>query len=154
MLSMLCDGITDKGAEARMIRTYRFLQKLKTFEERYQYLRLKGTIGEITFGYDRYFNQILYKSQQWRSTRDIVIIRDNACDLGMEDYEIRGRIIIHHMNPITLEDIELGRPEVFDPKYLICTTIDTHNAIHFGDESLLPKMPIERKRNDTCPWLK
>jgi hypothetical protein len=135
-----------------MNRTYRELRRLKTFEDRYQYLRLAGIVGESTFGYDRYLNQILYASKRWSNTRDIVIVRDDGNDLGVEGYEIRGRIIVHHMNPITIEDVELDRDFVYDPEYLICTTINTHNAIHYGDESLLPKLPIERRKNDTCPW--
>jgi len=136
-----------------MLRTYSELRRLKTFEERYRYLRLPGRVGSDTFGYDRYLNQLLYTSGRWRSTRDIVIIRDNACDLGIDDYEIRGQIIvIHHMNPITIEDIELNRPEVFDPEFLITTTFNTHGVIHYGNESLLPRPPIVRRRNDTCPW--
>jgi hypothetical protein len=135
-----------------IIRSYRELRKLKTFEERYRYLKLKGVVGESTFGFDRYLNQLLYGTQRWKDTRDKVIIRDEACDLGMEGYDIKDFILIHHMNPITVEDIELGRDIVYDPEFLICTSKRTHNAIHFGDESLLPKLPIERKRNDTCPW--
>jgi len=135
------------------LRNYSELCRLNTFEERYRYLRLAGRVGVDTFGYDRFLNQMLYRSGRWLSTRDVVIIRDNGCDLGIEDYEIRGQlIIVHHMNPITIEDIELNRPQVFDPELLITTTFNTHNAIHFGNESLLPRLPIERRRNDTCPW--
>lgn len=136
----------------KMIRNYRELRRLKTFEERYFYLQLKGIVGESTFGFDRYLNQILYTSDRWLRTRDNIIIRDNGCDLGIEGYEIHGRILVHHMNPITIEDVELERDIVFDPEFLISTTLRTHNAIHFGDASLLPKLPIERRRNDTCPW--
>lgn len=136
-----------------MIRKYSELRRLKTFEERYRYLRLPGRVGEETFGYDRYLNQLLYRSGRWRSVRDIVIIRDNGCDLGIDDYEIRGQIIVvHHMNQITIEDIELNRPEIFDPEFLITTTDNTHKAIHYGNESLLPRLPIIRRQNDTCPW--
>jgi hypothetical protein len=135
-----------------IIRRYRELRKLKTFEERYRYLQLKGTVGESTFGFDRYLNQLLYKSQKWKDVRDKVIIRDEACDLGIEGYELYGKILIHHMNPIAIEDVELERDTVYDPEFLVCTSLNTHNAIHFGDESLLPKLPVERKRNDTCPW--
>lgn len=136
-----------------MFRTYSDLCRLETFEERYRYLRLPGRVGEETFGYDRYLNQLLYRSGQWRRTRDIVIIRDNGCDLGIDDYEIRGQIIVvHHMNQITIEDIELNRPEIFDLEFLITTTDNTHKAIHYGNESLLPRPPIIRRRNDTCPW--
>ena len=136
-----------------MLRTYRQLHLLKTFEERYRYLRLSGNVGNETFGYDRYLNQMVYTSKKWLNARDKVIIRDLGCDLGVEDYVIHGKIIVHHMNPITIEDIELYHDEIFDPEFLICTTHDTHNAIHFGDESLLPRLPIIRKRNDTSPWL-
>ena len=136
-----------------LIKRYTELRRLKSFEERYRYLRLSANVGDNTFGYDRYLNQMLYTSKKWLNIRDSIIIRDLGCDLGIEDYEIRGKIIVHHMNPITIEDIELDRDEVFDPEFLICTTHDTHNAIHFGNESLLPRLPIIRRRNDTCPWL-
>ena len=135
-----------------MIRTYSELRRLKTFEERYRYLRIAGRVGVDTFGYDRYLNQLLYMSKRWRRTRDSIIIRDDGCDLSHEDYEIYGKIIVHHMNPITIEDIEQDRDEVYDPNLLVSTSFDTHNAIHFGNESLLPKLPIIRRRNDTCPW--
>ena len=135
-----------------MYRTYRDLSRLNTFEERHYYLRLRGIVGEATFGSDRYLNQLLYTSTRWKRTRDKVIIRDNGCDLGIDGFEISGFIVIHHMNPITPEDIELGREHVFDPEFLICTADLTHKAIHYSDESLLPKMPVERRRNDTCPW--
>lgn len=136
-----------------LIKCYTELRRLKSFEERYRYLRLSANVGDNTFGYDRYLNQMLYSSKKWLNIRDGIIIRDLGCDLGIEDYEIHGKIIVHHMNPITIEDIELDRDEVFDPEFLICTTHDTHNAIHFGNESLLPRLPIIRRRNDTCPWL-
>jgi 5-methylcytosine-specific restriction endonuclease McrA len=135
-----------------MIRVYRDLRKLKSFEERYEYLKLSGVIGETTFGYDRCINQLFYKSKRWAKTRDKVIIRDGGCDLGVEGREIYGIILIHHMNPITIEDIELDRDEIYDPEFLICTSLNTHNAIHYGDESRMLKLPIDRKRNDTCPW--
>lgn len=136
-----------------MIRTYSELSELSTFEERFQYLRLDGSVGKETFGFDRYLNQVFYRSQKWKSVRDKVIIRDNGCDLGMNGYTIYGRIIIHHMNPLTIEDIEKESKFLLDPEFLICTVHHTHNAIHYGDESLLMKAPIERKENDTCPWL-
>lgn len=135
-----------------MIRTYRELSRLKTFEERYNYLKLAGTIGVTTFGYDRYLNQILYTSREWKKARDIVIVRDEGCDLGMEDYEIQNGIWIHHMNPLTPEDIESGSPDILDPEFLISTSRRTHDAIHYGDISLLPKQHIDRRQNDTCPW--
>jgi hypothetical protein len=136
----------------KMIRTYSELIQLKTFEERYNYLKLYGRVGETTFGYDRYINQLLYTSDRWRRTRRGIIIRDNGCDLGMEDHEINDIIIVHHMNPLTIEDIEEERPEIFDQRFLISTTDLTHKAIHYGDENLLPKPFVERRRNDTCPW--
>lgn len=135
-----------------MIRTYSELSKLQTFEERYSYLKLSGTVGKDTFGYDRYLNQIFYRSQEWKSIRDKVIIRDEGCDLGVDGYEIHGRIYIHHMNPIMLKDIENKTEFLLNPEYLITTTHSTHNAIHYGDESLLPLIPKERTANDTCPW--
>lgn len=135
-----------------MIRTYSELSKLQTFEERYAYLKLSGTVGKDTFGYDRYLNQIFYRSQEWKSIRDKVIIRDEGCDLGVDGYEIHGRIYIHHMNPIMLKDIENKTEFLLNPEYLITTTHSTHNAIHYGDESLLPLIPKERTANDTCPW--
>lgn len=134
------------------IRMFSELNRLRTFEERYRYLRLSGVVGRSTFGFDRYLNQMIYRSKRWLKTRDEIIIRDQGCDLGIEDYEIQGRIIIHHMNPISIEDIEMDRDEIFDPEFLISTSSNTHNAIHFGDESLLPQLPIDRRPNDTCPW--
>lgn len=134
------------------IRTYSELISLKTFEERYQYLRLGGKVGEATFGFDRYLNQIFYKDEVWLRSRDEVIIRDNACDLGIEGRDIYERIIVHHMNPITKEQILNRDPVIFDPEYLITTIKNTHDAIHYGDESLLMIIPKERTKNDTCPW--
>lgn len=134
------------------IKTYSELITLPTFEERFQYLRLNGSVGKETFGFDRYLNQILYHSKEWKSVRDFVIIRDNGCDLGVEGYEIHGRIYIHHMNPILVQDIVAANEFVLNPDYLISTTHNTHNAIHYGDESLLVSAPIERSKNDTCPW--
>jgi hypothetical protein len=138
--------------EVQMIRTYSELSKLNTFEERYRYLKLNGTVGEETFGFDRFINQNFYKSPEWKAVRDFVIVRDNGCDLGLEGYEIRGKIYIHHMNPILLRDIVNRSEFLLDPEYLISTTHSTHNAIHYGDESLLILAPIERTKNDTCPW--
>lgn len=120
--------------------------------ERYQYLKIHGKVGEETFGLDRYINQSLYKSQRWKNIRSQVIIRDDGCDLGVDGHEIDRYIVVHHMNPITLEDIEEERDIVFDPEYLICCTSRTHQAIHFGDEGLLPKDYVERRPNDTCLW--
>lgn len=134
------------------IRTYSELITLPTFEERFQYLKLDGSVGAETFGFDRYLNQIFYRSQLWKDVRDHVIIRDHGCDLGVDGYEIYGKIIIHHMNPITIEDIERKSDILLDPEYLISTILNTHNAIHYGDESLLISKPIVRTKNDTCPW--
>lgn len=136
----------------KIIRRYSELSTLLTFEERFDYLKLDGIVGEETFGFDRYFNQRFYRSQRWKSVRDHVIIRDNGCDLGIEGFEIHGRIIIHHMNPITMEDILNESPYLFDPEFLICVTHNTHNAIHYSDEKLLVTGPVERRPNDTCPW--
>lgn len=149
---MQCVRIVVEGALKMMNRCYKELRKLKTFEERYQYLKIGGKVGEATFGFDRYINQLLYTSQRWKKTRDKVIIRDGACDLGIEDRAIHGILFVHHMNPITIEDIEQERDHIYDPEFLICTAMMTHNAIHFGNESLLVKLPPERKPNDTCPW--
>ena len=134
------------------IRTYSELITLPTFKERYEYLRLGGRVGEDTFGFDRYLNQTFYKSEEWRSIRDHIITRDNGCDLGMEGHEIFGRILIHHMNPIRKEDIINRSDILLNPEYLICTIKNTHDAIHYGDESLLVIAPVERRKNDTCPW--
>ena len=134
------------------IKTYSELSKLATFEERYRYLRLGGRVGEETFGFDRWINQMFYKDPEWLKIRDEVIIRDNGCDLGIEGREIYSRIIVHHMNPITKADI-LDRSEfLLNPEYLICTVKNTHDAIHYGDENLLITLPMERNVNDTCPW--
>lgn len=135
-----------------IIRTYSELITLPTFEERYRYLRLSGKVGEETFGFDRWVNQVFYKDPAWREVRDYVIIRDNGCDLAMPDREIHSRIIVHHMNPITKEDILERSDLLLNPEYLICTVKNTHDAIHYGDESLLITAPIERTKNDTCPW--
>lgn len=136
----------------KMIRTYSELKSLATFKERYEYLRLGGIVGEETFGFDRYMNQIFYRSKEWASIRREVIIRDNGCDLGIEGHEIHGKILMHHMNPIELKDIVYQTERLLDPEYLITTVLSTHNAIHYGDASLLPCMPKERSMYDTCPW--
>ena len=134
------------------IRTYSELITFSTFEERFKYLQLNGQVGESTFGFDRYMNQVFYRSQKWKSIRDFVIIRDCGCDLGVEGYDIHGKIIIHHMNPLSTRDIETESDFLLNPDFLICTTHNTHNAIHYGDENLLVTAPIERTKNDTCPW--
>lgn len=142
----------DMVMKMSMIRTYSELSQLKTFRERYEYLRLNGRVGEETFGFDRYLNQIFYKSDEWKAIRDFVIVRDNGCDLGVEGYDIHGKILIHHMNPILAEDILKRSDFLLNPEYLITTVLSTHNAIHYGDDSLLITLPVERTRNDTCPW--
>lgn len=134
------------------IRTYSELITLPTFKERFEYLRLNGIVGKDTFGFDRYMNQIFYKSREWQSLRNQIIIRDNGCDLGVDGYEIHGKILIHHMNPITPDDIVERSDYLLNPDFLISTMLTTHNAIHYGDEKLIDKEPIERSKNDTCPW--
>ena len=137
-----------------MYRCYSDLILLPTFKERYDYLRLGGTVGKETFGYDRYLNQILYRSVEWRNFRRQIIIRDNGCDLGCDGFELFSRILVHHINPITAEDVLNRSPIVFDPENVITTSHNTHQAIHYGDETLLPLLPVERSRYDTCPWKK
>lgn len=136
------------------IKTYSEVIALPNFIERYRYLKIGGAIGEATFGFDRYLNQTLYRSTEWKRFRRDMIVRDMGCDLGIEDYEIIGKIMLHHINPITVEDILRRSPAIFDPENVICTSMNTHNAIHYGDESLLMLEPIERTKNDTCPWRK
>ena len=136
-----------------MIRTYSELIQLPTFEERFRYLALNGQVGKDTFGYDRYLNQMLYKNNKWRSLRNVIIMRDNGCDLAMEGYDIPGRVYVHHMNPLTKEDIENNTEYLWNPEYLICVSFDTHNAIHYGDNSYLTRnQVIERKAGDTKLW--
>ena len=154
MQLMLC-GHTAVMVKTMKIRTYEELSKLKTFEERYEYLKLDGTVGEETFGFDRYLNQKFYKyDPDWKKIRDEVIFRDNGCDLGIEGREINGLILVHHMNPITKDDI-LNRSEyLLNPNYLITTIKSTHDAIHYGSSDMLMKDPVVRSKNDTCPWRK
>lgn len=135
-----------------IIRTYSELVTLPTFEERFEYLQLNGIVGEETFGFDRYINQNFYRSREWKQVRDQVIIRDCGCDLGVEGYDIRGKILIHHMNPISVRDIQEVSDYLMNPDYLITTTLSTHNAIHYGDKNLLVTAPIVRTANDMCPW--
>lgn len=135
-----------------MIRTYSELILLPTFEERFKYLKLNGSVGADTFGFDRYLNQQFYRSEEWKRIRGDVILRDNGCDLGVDGYQIFGRVLIHHLNPIRKEDIQNLSEFLMDPEYLICTTHRTHNALHYGDESLLTTSPVKRFKNDTCPW--
>lgn len=135
------------------IKTYSELITLPTFRERFRYLKIGGRVGEETFGLDRKINQYFYqRSDEWKSIRNYVIVRDNGCDLGIEGYDIYSHIIIHHINPITVEDIRMSSDYLLDPEFLICTSLNTHNAIHYGDESLLYTSLIERTKNDTCPW--
>lgn len=139
---------------ATILKTYTDLIKLPTFEERFRYLELGGAVGADTFGFDRYLNQRFYTSQIWQRVKREVIIRDNGCDLGVEGYTIFGRVIVHHMNPITVEDVVKQTDALLNPEFLICVSHTTHNAIHYGSEELLPKGPADRKPNDTCPWRK
>lgn len=134
------------------MRNYRELSRLKTFDERFEYLKIGGLVGESTFGFERYLNQTLYNSSKWRRLRNQIIIRDNGCDLGVEGYEIQGIIIVHHMNPISVDDLKDFSDDIFNPEYLICVSLTTHNAIHYGDKSLIPQEPVERRPGDTCPW--
>ncbi len=134
------------------MRRYSELKRLKTFKERYEYLRIGGLIGESTFGFERYLNQALYTSQRWRLLRNEIIVRDNGCDLGVEGYDILDKIIVHHMNPLVRDQLIEPDDSIFDPEFLICVSQRTHNAIHYGDDSLLPITMAERRPNDTCPW--
>lgn len=135
-----------------MIKKYSDLLKLHSFEERYNYLKLEGTVGRDTFGFDRYLNQAFYKSPEWKHTRDLVIMRDNGCDLGLDGFEIYGKIYIHHMNPITPDMVADRSEDILNPEYLICVSHKTHNAIHYGELEHLAIKPVERFPNDTCPW--
>ena len=134
------------------IRTYSELITLPTFLDRFEYLRLNGKVGEETFGYYRYLNQVFYRSAEWKKIRNLVIVRDNGCDLGLSGYDIHGKVYIHHMNPITVDDIRNRSEFLLNPDYLICVSHMTHEAITYGDKSLLLLEPIERTKNDTCPW--
>ena len=134
------------------IKSYSELMLLKTFEERYEYLRLDGIIGEYTFGSHRYLNQKFYNTPEWRKFRNEIIVRDNGCDMGLAGYDIYGRIHVHHINPITIDEVVNNTPSLFDPENVVCVSLGTHNAIHYGDESLLFVELVERKPNDTRPW--
>lgn len=134
------------------IRTYTELILLPTLDERFEYLKLSGTIGVETFGFDRYLNQKFYNSREWKDVRDYVIARDLGCDLGVAGHDIHGKIYVHHMNPIIVKDIVEVSRMILDPEYLITTSLTTHNAIHYGDESQILSAPLERRKNDTCPW--
>ena len=133
-------------------RSYSELLAMPTFLERFEYLSLPGMIGRETFGSQRYLNQEFYRSREWKRLRDNIIVRDNGCDLGVEGFDIFDKIIVHHINPLTIADIEDDVDEIYDPEFLICCSFDTHNAIHYGDERLLPSLPVERRPGDTCPW--
>ena len=134
------------------IKTYSELITIPTFEERFEYLQLKGSVGKDTFGYDRYLNQVLYRSSEWKRLRNQIIIRDGGCDLACDGYDIYDKVLIHHLNPITVEDVLTRSRKVFDPDNLVCVSHSTHNAIHYGDMDLLVTRPIIRTKNDTCPW--
>lgn len=133
-------------------RTYSELRGFPTFEERFEYLSMPGEVGEATFGFDRWINQRFYRSREWRQARDAVVFRDGACDLGIPGYEIRSGLLVHHMNPVMPDDLINGEEWVLDPQYLITTTHRTHNAIHYGDASLIAKLPVERRPGDTRLW--
>lgn len=135
-----------------MMRTYKELIEFKTFKERFDYLKLNGMVGNDTFGFDRWLNQRFYKSAEWKHIRNFVILRDNGCDLGLAGNDISGKILIHHMNPISIDDIENRSDILLNPDYLICVSHNTHNAIHYGDSDLLLKVSLQRTKNDTCPW--
>ena|SRR5436189_4052401 len=141
-----------KKTQMSRIRTYSQLRRLETIEERFDYLILRGEVGSATFGLDRWVNQYFYKSREWRDVRDYVIVRDNGCDLGVPGYEIHVDLIVHHMNPLTQDAIERGNPDIVDPEFLITTSLNTHNAIHYGDKSLLPRAPTVRRPGDTKLW--
>lgn len=134
------------------MRTYSEMIKLPTFKERYEYLRLGGFVGQETFGFDRYLNQKFYRSPEWKQIRRDVIIRDEGRDLAMEGYEIQNGLFIHHMNPIGRDDIRNVTDLLLNPEYLVCVSFNTHQAIHYGVDNLLPQLPVERRPNDTCPW--
>jgi len=134
-------------------RTYNEMSMLGTFDERFKYLSLIGQVGLDTFGFDRYMNQAFYKSKEWQQVRSYVIVRDNGCDLGIPDRPIGGHVYIHHIDPITPEDIKHGSSKLLDPNNLVCVSFETHNALHYGDEEYLERNKlVERHSNDTCPW--
>lgn len=135
-----------------MDRSYSELSQLETFEERYEYLKLKGNVGVRTFGHDRWLNQLFYKSSEWESVRNFVIVRDDGCDLGVPGFEIHSNLLVHHMNPMSLDDVNHGASWILSPEYLITTSLQTHNAIHYGDENQLPRGPIVRELGDTTLW--
>ena len=135
-----------------MIRTYSELCQIPSYKERFVYLKLDGVVGKATFGSKRYLNQKFYTSDEWKRVRDIVIVRDLGCDLGFPGYDIYGQIQVHHMNPMIVEDVISHSSEILNPEFLICTSYQTHKAIHYGTEEMLVLPPVERTKNDTCPW--
>ena len=149
---MRSEDMRCRKLKRKTIRTYTELLTFNTFEERFEYLKLGGIVGEETFGFDRYLNQMFYRSKEWRSLRNKIIARDNGCDLAMRGYEMYERIYIHHMNPINADDIINRSEYVLNPDYLVCVSFDTHNAIHYGNEDILIPRFIERTPNDTCLW--
>ena len=150
-LSRLCETIN--GMVNQMsIRTYSELIKIPTFIERYRYLKLGGSVGKETFGFDRYLNQTLYRSPEWKRFRRDMILRDNGMDLACDEYEIVGKVLVHHIDPLTIQDVIRRDSKIFDPENVVCVSMNTHNAIHYGDESLLMIEPVVRTKNDTCPW--
>lgn len=152
MLLMLCEHILEIKEMKIVIRSYHELRLLQTFDERYDYLKLGGIVGKETFGSERYLNQLLYHSGEWEAFRNEIIVRDNGCDLGIKGREIFSKLVIHHINPITIEDIEQGADCVFDPDNAICTMHSTHMAIHYGDISMIIRLSKERKKGDTLLW--
>ena len=152
MLSKQCETIQGTVIQMSTIKTYSELIQLPTFLDRFRYLRIGGAVGRETFGYDRYLNQMLYRTPEWKRFRRDIIVRDNGRDLAHSDYKIVGNILVHHINPITVEDVLNRSYKIFDPENVISTSLNTHNAIHYGDESLLITEPIVRTINDTCPW--
>lgn len=152
MLFGRCESTAVRVRSAMTIKTYSELVGFETFEDRFNYLKLDGSVGKDTFGFDRYLNQLFYRSREWKSLRDQIIIRDNGCDLGVPGFEVGSRIIIHHMNPLTIDDVRNQTDLLLNPDFLICVSHRTHNALHYGNENLsLPKI-VERTPNDTCPW--
>ena len=150
-LSKLCETI--KGMVNQMsIRTYSELITIPTFIERYRYLKLGGSVGKETFGFDRYLHQTPYRSPQWTRFRRDMILRDNGMDLACDEYEIVGKVLVHHIDPLTIQDVIRRDSKIFDPENVVCVSMNTHNAIHYGDESLLMIEPVVRTKNDTCPW--
>ncbi len=134
------------------MRTYSELCQIEDFYDRFRYLKLNGRVGESTFGFDRYLNQVFYRSKEWRDVKNQVMIRDNGCDLGHPDFQITGRIYVHHLNPISVDQLRKKSLDILDPEFLVCASFDTHQAIHYGDESLLPEILVERFPGDTKLW--